>query len=120
MNPTQDVLEQRLAALEGGSGARARFGSGRRDLTLVLTITEAGDNIIASSALYGGPTICSRTRLPQFRIASRSPITASPSHSSPLIDEKTKAILSGVTGNPQGNVTDSSGLRRSPIGTACP
>src|SRR5882757_10400429 len=54
MNPTQDVLEQRLAALEGGIAALA-LASGQAAVTYsILTITEAGDNIVASNALYGG------------------------------------------------------------------
>src|SRR5690606_33545384 len=54
MNPTQDVLEQRLAALEGGVGALA-LASGQSAITYaILTIAEAGDNIVSAATLYGG------------------------------------------------------------------
>src|SRR6202042_2461708 len=69
MNPTQDVLEQRLAALEGGVAALA-LASGQAAVTYsVLTIAEAGDNIVASNALYGGTYNLFAHTLPQFGIA---------------------------------------------------
>ena len=106
MNPTQDVLEQRLAALEGGVGALA-LASGQAAVTYsILTIAEAGDNIIASSALYGGTYNLFAHTLPQYGIASRFADYRKPESFEPLIDDKTKAIFVESLGNPQGNVTD--------------
>ena len=106
MNPTQDVLEQRLAALEGGVGALA-LASGQAAVTYsILTIAEAGDNIIASSALYGGTYNLFAHTLPQYGIASRFADYRKPDSFEPLIDAKTKAIFVESLGNPQGNVTD--------------
>ncbi len=71
MNPTTDVLEQRLAALEGGIGALA-LASGQAAITYAIqTIAEAGDNIVASSALYGGTYNLFAHTLPQFGIQTR-------------------------------------------------
>jgi O-acetylhomoserine (thiol)-lyase len=106
MNPTQDVLEQRLAALEGGIGALA-LASGQAAVTYsILTITEAGDNIIASSALYGGTYNLFAHTLPQYGITSRFADYRKPESFEPLIDDKTKAIFVESLGNPQGNITD--------------
>ena len=68
MNPTQDVLEQRIAALEGGLAALA-LASGQAATTYsILTIAEAGDNIVASSALYGGTYNLFAHTMPQYGI----------------------------------------------------
>jgi O-acetylhomoserine (thiol)-lyase len=105
-NPTQDVLEQRLAALEGGVAALA-LASGQAAVTYsVLTIAEAGDNIVASSALYGGTYNLFAHTLPQFGIQTRFADYREPESFEPLIDAKTKAVFVESLGNPQGNVTD--------------
>ena len=71
MNPTQDVLEKRVAALEGGIAALA-VASGQTAVTYAIqTITEAGDNIIASTALYGGTYNLLAHTLPQFGVTTR-------------------------------------------------
>ena len=106
MNPTQDVLEQRLAALEGGIAALA-LASGQAAVTYsVLTIAEAGDNIVASNALYGGTYNLFAHTLPQFGISARFADYRKPDSFEPLVDGKTKAIFVESLGNPQGNVTD--------------
>ena len=106
MNPTQDVLEQRLAALEGGIAALA-LASGQAAVTYsILTISEAGDNIVASSALYGGTYNLFAHTLPQFGIQTRFADYRNPKSFEPLIDAKTKAVFVESLGNPQGNVTD--------------
>ena len=106
MNPTQDVLEQRVAALEGGIAALA-LASGQAAVTYsILTIAEAGDNIVASSALYGGTYNLLAHTLPQYGITSRFADYRKPESFEPLIDAKTKAIFVESLGNPQGNVTD--------------
>lgn len=106
MNPTNDVLEKRLAALEGGIAALA-LASGQAAVTYsILTIAEAGDNIISSTALYGGTYNLFAHTLPQYGINTRFADHLNPESFEPLIDEKTKAIFVESLGNPQGNVTD--------------
>jgi O-acetylhomoserine (thiol)-lyase len=106
MNPTQDVLEQRLAALEGGIAALA-LASGQAAVTYAIqTIAEAGDNIVASSALYGGTYNLFAHTLPQFGIEARFADYRDPATFAPLIDARTKAVFVESLGNPQGNVTD--------------
>jgi O-acetylhomoserine (thiol)-lyase len=106
MNPTQDVLEQRLAALEGGIAALA-LASGQAATTYsILTIAEAGDNIVASSALYGGTYNLFAHTMPQYGIEVRFADYRKPETFEPLIDERTKAVFVESLGNPQGNVTD--------------
>ncbi len=106
MNPTTDVLEQRLAALEGGIGALA-LASGQAAITYAIqTIAEAGDNIVAASALYGGSLNLLAHTLPQYGIQARFADPADPSAFAPLIDSRTKAVFVESIGNPRGNVTD--------------
>jgi O-acetylhomoserine (thiol)-lyase len=106
MNPTQDVLEQRVAALEGGIAALA-LASGQAAVTYAIqTIAEAGDNIVSSTALYGGTYNLLAHTLPQFGVTTRFADHRDPSSFEPLIDARTKAIFVESLGNPQGNVTD--------------
>ena len=106
MNPTQDVLEQRLASLEGGIAALA-LASGQAAVTYAIqTISEAGDNIVASSALYGGTYNLFAHTLPQFGVSTRFADYRKPEAFEPLIDARTKAVFVESLGNPQGNVTD--------------
>ncbi len=106
MNPTQSVLEERVAALEGGIAALA-VASGQSAITYAIqTIAEAGDNIVSSSALYGGTYNLFAHTLPQFGIETRFADYREPASFEPLIDGKTKAIYVESLGNPQGNITD--------------
>ena len=106
MNPTQDVLEKRLAALEGGIAALA-LASGQAAVTYsILTIAEAGDNIVASSALYGGTYNLFAHTLPQYGIQTRFADYRNPQSFESLIDAKTKAVFVESLGNPRGNITD--------------
>jgi O-acetylhomoserine (thiol)-lyase len=106
MNPTQDVLEKRVAALEGGIAALA-LASGQAAVTYAIqTIAEAGDNIVASTALYGGTYNLFAHTLPQFGITTRFADHRDPASFEPLIDARTKAVFVESLGNPQGNVTD--------------
>ena len=106
MNPTQDVLEQRIASLEGGIAALA-LASGQAAVTYAIqTITEAGDNIVSSTALYGGTYNLLAHTLPQFGISTRFADHRNPASFEPLIDSRTKAIFVESIGNPQGNITD--------------
>ncbi|HGO6127170.1 aminotransferase class I/II-fold pyridoxal phosphate-dependent enzyme [Burkholderia cepacia] len=110
MNPTTDVLEQRIAALEGGIGALA-LASGQSAVTYAIqTIAEAGDNIVSASSLYGGTYNLFAHTLPQYGITTRFADPRDPASFEPLIDERTKAIFAESVGNPLGNVTDIAAL----------
>ncbi|WP_374356509.1 O-acetylhomoserine aminocarboxypropyltransferase/cysteine synthase family protein [Chitinimonas sp.] len=105
-NPTQEILEQRLAALEGGIAALA-LASGQAAVTYAIqTIAEAGDNIISSTALYGGTYNLFAHTLPQFGITTRFADHRDPGSFEALFDERTKAVFVESLGNPAGNVTD--------------
>ena len=106
MNPTQDVLEKRVAALEGGIAALA-LASGSTAITYAIqTIAEAGDNIVSAATLYGGTYNLFAHTLPQFGIEARFADAADPASFARLIDDKTKALYCESIGNPLGNVTD--------------
>jgi O-acetylhomoserine (thiol)-lyase len=106
MNPTNDVLEKRIAALEGGIAGLA-LASGQAAVTYAIqTIAEAGDNIISSTALYGGTYNLFAHTLPQFGITTRFADHLNPDSFESLIDDRTKAIFVESIGNPAGNVTD--------------
>jgi O-acetylhomoserine (thiol)-lyase len=106
MNPTNAVLEQRVAALEGGIGALA-LSSGQAAVTYsLLTISEAGDNIVSASTLYGGTYNLFAHTLPQYGIEVRFADYREPKSFETLIDARTKAIFCESVGNPLGNVTD--------------
>ncbi|KWF21885.1 O-acetylhomoserine aminocarboxypropyltransferase/cysteine synthase family protein [Burkholderia pseudomultivorans] len=110
MNPTTDVLEQRIAALEGGIGALA-LASGQAAVTYAIqTIAEAGDNIVSASSLYGGTYNLFAHTLPQYGITTRFADPRDPASFEPLIDARTKAIFAESVGNPLGNITDIAAL----------
>ena len=110
MNPTQDVLEQRLAALEGGIAALA-MASGMAAITAAIqTIAEAGDNIVSASTLYGGTFNLFAHTFPQQGIEVRFADPSQPQSFAALIDERTKAVFCESIGNPLGNVTDIAAL----------
>jgi len=110
MNPTTDVLEKRVAALEGGVGALA-LASGMSAITYAIqTIAEAGDNIVAASTLYGGTYNLFAHTFPQQGLETRFADPADPASFAPLIDARTKAIFCESVGNPLGNVTDIAAL----------
>ncbi|WP_068637722.1 O-acetylhomoserine aminocarboxypropyltransferase/cysteine synthase family protein [Thauera butanivorans] len=105
-NPTNAVLEQRVAELEGGIGALA-VASGMSAITYAIqTIAEAGDNIVSATALYGGTYNLFAHTLPQFGIEVRFADSGDPDSFAGLIDERTKAIYCESVGNPLGNITD--------------
>ena len=106
MNPTQDVLEKRVAALEGGIAALA-VASGMAAITYAIqTIAESGDNIVSASTLYGGTYNLFAHTLPQMGIHVRFADPRQPETFAAHIDERTKAIFCESVGNPLGNVTD--------------
>lgn len=106
MNPTTDVLEKRVAELEGGIGALA-LASGMAAITYaIMTIAEAGDNIVSASTLYGGTYNLLAHTLPQYGIQTRFADYRDANAFEGLIDDKTKAIYCESVGNPLGNITD--------------
>ena len=106
MNPTQDVLEKRVAAMEGGIAGLA-LASGMAAITYAIqTIAEAGDNIVTSSTLYGGTYNLFAHTLPQYGIDVRFADYSDPDSFEKLIDARTKAVFCESVGNPLGNVTD--------------
>lgn len=112
MNPTNDVLEKRVAALEGGIAALA-VASGMAAITYAIqTIAEAGDNIVSASTLYGGTYNLFAHTLPQQGITTRFADARDPASFGKLIDAKTKAIFVESIGNPLGNVTDIAALAK--------
>ncbi len=106
MNPTTDVLEKRVAEMEGGIGGLA-LASGMAAITYaIMTIAEAGDNIVTSSTLYGGTYNLFAHTLPRYGIEVRFADYREPDSFAKLIDQRTKAIFCESVGNPLGNVTD--------------
>jgi O-acetylhomoserine (thiol)-lyase len=106
MNPTSDVLEKRVAELEGGIAGLA-LASGMAAITYsIMTIAEAGDNIVSASTLYGGTYNLFAHTLPQYGIDVRFADYREPTSFAKLIDDKTKAIFCESVGNPLGNITD--------------
>lgn len=112
MNPTTDVLEKRVAALHGGIGALV-VASGQSAITYAIqTIAEAGDNIVASSTLYGGTYNLFAHTFPQFGIETRFADYRDPSSFAKLIDDRTKAVYIETIGNPLGNIVDIEALAK--------
>ncbi|SKA75237.1 O-acetylhomoserine sulfhydrylase [Thiothrix eikelboomii] len=106
MNPTNDVLEKRVAALEGGIAALA-VSSGMAAINYaILTIAEAGDNIVTTPQLYGGTYTLFAHMLPKQGIEVRFADNDSPEALAKLIDAKTKAVYCETIGNPAGNIVD--------------
>ena len=106
MNPTTDVFEQRIAALEGGVAALAT-GSGQAAQFLALSnILQAGDNFISTSYLYGGTYNQFKVSFKRLGIEVRFADGDKPESFAALIDDKTKAIYLETIGNPQLNIPD--------------
>lgn len=106
MNPTTDVFEKRIAALEGGVAALAT-ASGQAAETLAITnLAQAGENIISTSYLYGGTYNLFKVSLPRLGINVKFVENDSPEEFEKLIDEKTKALYIETIGNPRLNIPD--------------
>ncbi|WP_263143873.1 bifunctional O-acetylhomoserine aminocarboxypropyltransferase/cysteine synthase [Pseudomonas sp. RIT-PI-AD] len=106
MNPTNDVLEKRVAALEGGVGALA-VASGMAAITYAIqTVAEAGDNIVSVAKLYGGTYNLLAHTLPRFGIQTRFAAHDDIAALEALIDARTKAVFCESIGNPAGNIVD--------------
>lgn len=106
MNPTNAVLEARMAALEGGIGALS-VASGMAAITYTIqTLCEAGDNIVSVSTLYGGSYNLFAHALPRQGIEVRFFDYSKPETLLDLIDDRTKLVFGESIGNPLGNVLD--------------
>jgi O-acetylhomoserine (thiol)-lyase len=106
MNPTWDVLEKRVAALEGGLAALAVSAGSAAIHYAILTIAEAGDNIVSTPQLYGGTYTLFAHMLPKLGIECRFAKSDHPDDLEKLIDTKTKAVFAETIGNPAGNIVD--------------
>lgn len=106
MNPTSDVFEQRIAALEGGAAALA-VSSGQAAITFsILNIAGAGDEIVSASSLYGGTYNLFAITLPKLGITVKFVDPSNPENFRGAITSKTRAIYAETIGNPKGDVLD--------------
>lgn len=106
MNPTSDVFEKRMAALDGGVGALA-LSSGQSAITIsILNIAKAGDEIVSADNLYGGTYTLFSNTLSKFGVKVRFVDSSDPNNFKKAINEKTKALYAESIGNPKLNVTD--------------
>jgi O-acetylhomoserine (thiol)-lyase len=106
MNPTQDVLEQRVAALEGGAAALALASGTSAVYYSIINICEAGDEIVSAANLYGGTYTMFDCILPQFGIKVNFADARDPDNFAKAITEKTRAIFIETIGNPVLDFTD--------------
>lgn len=106
MNPTSDVFEKRIAALEGGPAALA-VASGQAAITYaILNIAGAGDEIVSATSLYGGTYNLFSTTLPKLGINVKFVDPSDPANFEAAITDKTKAVFAETIGNPRGDVID--------------
>jgi O-acetylhomoserine (thiol)-lyase len=106
MNPTTDVLEKRVAELDGGVAALAVASGQAASTYAVLNITSAGQNIIATSYLYGGTYNLFHYTLPKLGITVKFVNSSNPEDIRKAIDENTRLVYSETIGNPKNNVDD--------------
>lgn len=106
MNPTSDVFEQRIAALEGGVAALAVASGQAAQLLAITTLAQAGDNIVSGSALYGGTYNQFKVTLPRLGIKVKFVESDDPEEFRRAIDDQTRALYVETIGNPGFNVPD--------------
>ncbi|HNO12141.1 MAG TPA: aminotransferase class I/II-fold pyridoxal phosphate-dependent enzyme, partial [bacterium] len=106
MNPTTAVFEERIAALEGGVAAVATSSGQAAQFLAITTIAQAGDNIVATSLLYGGTYNQFKVTLPRLGIDVKFVNGDRPEDFERLIDTKTKALYIETIGNPRLNIPD--------------
>lgn len=106
MNPTTDVFEQRMAALEGGVAALATASGQSAQLLTISTLAQSGDNIVSSSYLYGGTYNQFKVTFPRLGIDVRFADGDDADSIESLIDDRTKAIYVETIGNPRFNIPD--------------
>lgn len=105
-NPTTDVLEQRLAALEGGIAAVATASGTSAIATTLLTLLKAGDHIVASSSLYGGTYNLLKVTLPRHGITTTFVDPSNPENFNTAAQENTRVFFVESLGNPKLDVLD--------------
>jgi O-acetylhomoserine (thiol)-lyase len=110
MNPTTDVFEKRIAALEGGVAALATASGQAAQFLTVSTIAEAGDNVVSTSYLYGGTYNQFKVTLPRLGIGVKFVEGDAPEAFARAIDGRTKALYVETIGNPRFNVPDLAAL----------
>lgn len=110
MNPTNDVFEQRIAALEGGIGALATASGQFAETLAILTLADSGDEIISSAALYGGTYTLFSQSLRRLGIKVHFVTSDNPADYEALINDKTKAIYLETIGNPKLEIPDFEGI----------
>ncbi|TID20046.1 O-acetylhomoserine ami [Venturia nashicola] len=110
MNPTVDVFEKRIAALEGGVAAVATASGQAAQFMTIAALAHAGDNIISTSNLYGGTYNQFKVSLPRLGIKVKFIKGDEPADIAAAIDEKTKAVFIESIGNPRYNVPDFEGI----------
>jgi O-acetylhomoserine (thiol)-lyase len=106
MNPTTDVFEKRVAAMEGAPAALATVAGSAAITYSILNIAEAGDEIVAAASLYGGTYNLFSNTLPKLGIKVHFVDPSNPNNFRSAINEKTKAIFAETIGNPKGDVLD--------------
>lgn len=106
MNPTCDVLEKRLAALEGGSGALAVASGQAAESMAILNIAQAGQNIVSSSSLYGGTYNLFHYSFAKMGIEGRFVDQSNPENFKAAIDENTRCLYLESIGNPRCDIPD--------------
>lgn len=112
MNPTTDVFEQRIAALEGGVAALATASGQAAQFLAISNLAQQGDNIISTQNLYGGTYNQFKVTIPRLGIDVRFAEEDSVEEFEKLIDDNTKAFYVESIGNPRGNVADFEGLAK--------
>ncbi|MEH1850137.1 MAG: O-acetylhomoserine aminocarboxypropyltransferase/cysteine synthase [Nostoc sp.] len=110
MNPTTDVFEKRIAALEGGVAALATASGQAAQFLAITTIAQAGDNIVSTSFLYGGTYNQFKVALPRLGINVKFVDGDEPESFRQAIDDRTKALYVETIGNPQFNIPDFAAL----------
>jgi len=106
MNPTTAVLENRLAALHGGTGAVATASGQAATTYSILNITSAGQNFVAGTNLYGGTVTLFSHTLSRFGVEARFVDSSDPANFAKAIDQNTRLVFTESVGNPRGNVDD--------------
>jgi len=106
MNPTTDVLEKRLAAIHGGTGAVATASGQAAIFYSIAAITSAGQNFVTGDKLYGGTYTQFTVPLKRFGIEARFVDSRDPANFERAIDENTRLLFTESIGNPKGNVDD--------------
>jgi len=106
MNPTTDVLEKRVALLEGGSGALAVASGQAAESLAILNIAQAGQNIVSSASLYGGTYNLFHYTFPKMGIGCQFVDQSDPENIRKAINDKTRCIFLETIGNPRCDIPD--------------